>query len=143
MKRNASFLLFLSIILLYYGISGLVRDFGRNSTYTIEAQGKIIDIHEKAPSKGAALHPVIAFTDEAGNEIVFTSKAGSASYGDKIGETVTIQYPEGFPEEAWVKASAAGGISPVVLLLSGTVFFVFWFSDTYIKSSKGDGLPSK
>lgn len=143
MKRNVHFLLILSVILLYYGISGLSREFGRFSDYMIETEGRIVGLHEKAPSKGAAVHPIVVFKDTSGNEITFTSKTGSPFYRSRVGKTVRVQYPEGFPDNAAIKASAYSGLSPVFLLLSGTALFILWFGDAYKSSFKGDGLPRK
>lgn len=143
MKRNVHFLLIVSIFLLYYGISGLYREFGRDSVYIIETEGRIVGLHEKAPAKGAALHPIVTFLDESGNEVTFTSKVGSYFYKNRVGKTVKVQYPEGFPENAWIKSSASKGLSPVIFLLSGTILFILWYEDAYKKSSQGDGTPSK
>lgn len=143
MKRNVHFLLIFSILLLYYGISGLYKELVRHDSYIIETEGRIIDLHEKAPAKGASLHPIITFRDAAGNEITFTSKAGSHFYKDQIGTTVKVQYQEGFPESAWIKSSTSKGLSPAIFLLSGTVLFILWFGGTYKKFSQGEGLPSK
>lgn len=143
MKSSAHFLLLASIISLYYGISGLTSEFGRYSDYILEAEGTIIGLHEKAPSKGAAVHPIITFSDNAGNEISFTSRTGSPYYRKQVGKTVIVQYPEGFPDNAWIKNSRSGGLSPVMLLLSGTVLFMIWYGFAYKSSSHGEGFPSK
>ncbi len=143
MKSSVHFLLLASIISLYYGISGLTREFGRYSEYTLEAEGTIIGIHEKAPSKGAAVHPIITFRDITGNEITFISGAGSPYYLKQVGRTIMIQYPEGFPDKAWIKDSSSGGLSPSMLLLTGTVLFIIWYGITYKSSPQGDGFPNK
>lgn len=143
MKSSVHFLLLASIISLYYGISGLTREFGQYSEYIIETEGTIIGIHEKAPSKGAAVHPIITFSDNAGDEITFISKIGSPYYLKQVGRTIMIQYPEGFPDNAWIKDSASGGLSPVMLLLTGTVLFIIWYGTAYKNSPHGDGFPSK
>lgn len=143
MKSSVHFLLLASIISLYYGISGLTRDLGRYSDYVLEAEGTIVGIHEKAPSKGAAVHPIITFTDNSGDEITFISGIGSPYYRKQVGKTVNIQYPEGFPDNAWIRDSASGGLSPVMLLLSGTVLFIIWYGIACKSSPHGDGFPSK
>lgn len=130
MKRNAYFILVLSILLLYYGISGLFVELADNSGL-IEAEGRIVALHERNAAKGAALHPVVTFRDESGKEITFTSKSGSNYFKNKVGEVIEVVYPEGFPEEARLKSSLSRGMSPVLFLLSGTVLFVIWFAEAY------------
>jgi len=134
MKRNTIFMLITSIILLYYGISGIVREFSRIGTDLIETEGRIVSIHEKASAKGAAVHPVVTFRDEAGNEITFTSKTGSSSYKNQVGEIIKVTYPAGYPEDAWIKYSLAKNLSPAIFIIAGSVLFAMWYSKTY-KSS--------
>ncbi len=131
MKRNVHFLLILSILLLYYGISGLSNEFNRNDSDLIETEGRIIALHEKNAGKGAAFHPIVTFRDEAGNEITFTSHAGSYFYKNQVGKNVKVVYSSGSPESARIKSSLSKDMSPVVLLLSGTVLFILWFAEVY------------
>lgn len=130
MKRNVHFLLILSVLLLYYGVSGIFDEFSNRSSL-IEAEGRIIALHEKNASKGAAFHPIVSFMDESGKEITFTSKSGSYFYKNQVGETIKVVYPEGSPGEARIKASAARSMGPAVMLLSGTVLFILWFAEAY------------
>ena len=131
MKRNVHFLLILSTLLLYYGISGLSNEFTNKDSDLIEAEGRIVALHEKKPGKGAAFHPIVTFSDEAGNEMTFTSHAGSYFYKNQVGKNVKVVYPSGFPESARIKTSLSKDMSPVVLLLSGTVLFILWFAEVY------------
>ena len=131
MKRNVHFLLILSILLLYYGVSGLISEFTRSNSDLIEVEGKIIALHEKNAGKGAAFHPIVTFPDETGNEITFTSHYGSYFYKNQVGKTVKVVYPSGSPESAWIKSFLSKDISPVVSLLSGTVLFILWFAEVY------------
>jgi hypothetical protein len=131
MKRSVHFLLILSILLLYYGVSGLLNEFTRSESDLTDKEGRIVALHEKNPGKGAAVHPIVTFTDETGNEITFTSHSGSYFYKNRVGKTVKVVYPLGFPESVWIKSSLSKDISPVVSLLSGTVLFVLWFAEAY------------
>lgn len=131
MKRSAHFLIILSILLLYYGISGLLNEFTHSDSGLIEVDGKIVAIHEKNPGKGAAVHPIVTFRDDTGNEITFISHSGSYFYKNQVGKTVKVVYPSGSSEDAWIKASLSKDISPVVSLLSGTVLFILWFAEVY------------
>lgn len=130
MKRNVHFMLILSMLLLYYGITGVYDQLSDNSDL-IETEGRIIALLEKNPSKGAALHPIVSFSDEAGNELTFISRDGSNFYKSKVGEAVKVIYPSGYPEEARIKGSAAAGMAPGIFLISGTVLFILWFGEAY------------
>ena len=131
MKRNTYYMLILSILLLYYGISGIVSEFSRNRSDLIETEGRIVSLYEKAPAKGAAFHPIVTFRDESGNEITFTSHKGSYSYKHQVGKTVKVTYPAGYPEDAWIKSSLSKDLSPVTFIIAGTALFMMWFSKVY------------
>ena len=130
MNRNAHFLLVLSILLLYYGVSGMFQEL-RNPGELIEAEGRIIALHEKSASKNAAFHPIVSFMDETGNEVTFISREGSIFYKNQVGKSIKVVYPAGYPAEARIKSSVSRGIGPVVFLLSGTVLFILWFAEAY------------
>ncbi|MFI6270395.1 DUF3592 domain-containing protein [Micromonospora zamorensis] len=92
----------------------------------VRSPGSVVRMHrEWNPDENVWLYaPVVAFHDEHGSKHEFTADISTTWTSHQRGEQVTVLYPPGRPEVAWLKSGAHTGMRLVSAGLSAILILV-------------------
>jgi hypothetical protein len=87
---------------------------------SLRANGRVIrlDLVRKT------YHPVVTFIDSNGSSFQFTDALGSQPAANKVGDSVTVIFPKGHPEQAKVDSLLATWISPLLPLICSAFWLI-------------------
>lgn len=122
------------------------HDFLENA---ITAQGKVIDLIYSESDDSGVYKPKVTFETVDGQEISFTSSAGSNPPSYSVGESVNVFYAEATPHRAkidgffslWGVALITGIIGMVFTAIGGTIVVMGVLKSREVKYLKSYGVP--
>jgi hypothetical protein len=126
-KIISSVFIFIGILSFFFGIYQITKasKFKKKAKHTF---GIVLNLKSKKGEKGVLIYaPVVAFTDEKGNKITFTSESFNRRPRYQVGEKVEVIYNESDPSHAMTNDFQSAWGSPFFILGSGLLLLVVGF----------------
>lgn len=153
--ENMRVLLVIKYVFVVVGVGMLAGTFFlyRNTTAFLGeakiATGTVVELRQSRSGDADTYRPVVRFSTQEGEDITFTSSAGSKPPAYSKGEKVEVLYPPSLPAQArikgffslWGAPAILGGLGSIFFLIGAGFFLVATFSRRKAEFLKAQGLP--